>query len=136
MTAYAASKAAVVRLTETVAEEYAQHNIDVNAIAPGALNTRMLEEVLASGPEKVGENIFTQALRQKQEGGNSLNRAADLSVFLLSKASDRITGKLISAVWDPWESLPMRLASIQKNDVYTLRRIMPKDRGLEWADQR
>jgi len=36
-----------VRLTETLAEEVRPHNIQVNAVAPGAVNTRMLEEVLA-----------------------------------------------------------------------------------------
>ena len=50
LSAYAASKAAVVRLAETLAEEVRGAGIDVNAIAPGALNTRLLDEVLAAGP--------------------------------------------------------------------------------------
>jgi NAD(P)-dependent dehydrogenase (short-subunit alcohol dehydrogenase family) len=132
MSAYAASKAAVVRLTETLAVEYAAHNIDVNAIAPGALNTRILEEVLGAGPDKVGQAYYDRAVRQKEEGGASLSRAADLCVFLLSKQSDGITGRLISAVWDPWESLPERRERLIGTDVYTLRRIIPKDRGLDW----
>jgi len=132
MSAYAASKAAVVRLTETLAEEYAEHHIDVNAIAPGALNTRMLDEVLAAGPESIGETVYAQSLEQKQEGGASLNRAADLCVFLLSRNSDQITGKLFSAVWDPWEALAPRRAALLESDVYTLRRVMPRDRGLTW----
>jgi NAD(P)-dependent dehydrogenase (short-subunit alcohol dehydrogenase family) len=132
MSAYAASKAAVVRFTETLAEEYAEVGIDVNAVAPGALNTRMLDEVLAAGPESVGQAHYSRALRQKEEGGSSLTRAADLCVFLLSKQSDGITGKLISAVWDPWESLPQHREQLQKSDIYALRRIVPKDRGLDW----
>jgi len=132
MSAYAASKAAVVRLTETLAEEYAEYNIDVNAIAPGALNTRMLDEVLLAGPEKVGEGAYAQSLKQKQQGGAPLSRAAELCVFLLSHSSDRITGKLLSAVWDPWETLDARRAELQKSDVYTLRRVTPADRGLNW----
>src|SRR5262249_38321845 len=51
ISAYAASKAAVVRLTETLAEELKECHVDVNAIAPGALNTRLLDEVLAAGPD-------------------------------------------------------------------------------------
>ena len=51
ISAYAASKAAVVRFAETLALEVQDDGIDVNAIAPGALNTRMLDEVLAAGPE-------------------------------------------------------------------------------------
>jgi NAD(P)-dependent dehydrogenase (short-subunit alcohol dehydrogenase family) len=133
MSAYAASKAAVVRLTETLAEEYAEYNIDVNAVAPGALNTRMLDEVLLAGPEKVGEAAYTQSVKQKQQGGTSLKRAAELCVFLLSKSSDRISGKLLSAVWDPWETLAPRCVELQKSDVYTLRRVTPKDRGLDWG---
>ncbi|MES1194643.1 MAG: SDR family oxidoreductase, partial [Opitutus sp.] len=49
--AYAATKAAVVRLTETLAEEYRANRIDVNAVAPGALRTRLTQQVLAAGPD-------------------------------------------------------------------------------------
>jgi 3-oxoacyl-[acyl-carrier protein] reductase len=132
ISAYAASKAAVVRLTETIAEETRGAGIDVNAIAPGALNTRLLDEVLASGPERVGQAFYDRALRQKQEGGAPLERGASLCAFLLSAASDGITGRLISAVWDPWESLPARLQEFQGTDIYTLRRIVPEDRKLKW----
>jgi 3-oxoacyl-[acyl-carrier protein] reductase len=131
-TAYAASKAAVVRLTETLAEETRGAGIDVNAIAPGALNTRLLDEVLAAGPERVGRDAYDRAVRQKQEGGAPLHRAAELCTFLLSDASDGITGKLISAVWDPWETFAEKIDRLNRTDVYTLRRIVPKDRGLDW----
>jgi NAD(P)-dependent dehydrogenase (short-subunit alcohol dehydrogenase family) len=133
MSAYAASKAAIVRLTETLAEEYSEYNIDVNAIAPGALNTRMLDELLLAGPDKLGESAYAASQKQKRQGGESPDRAADLCVFLLSKRSDKITGKLLSAVWDPWDSLASRRADLSKSDVYTLRRITPKDRGLDWG---
>jgi len=132
MSAYAASKAAVVRFTETLAMEYVDHHIDVNALAPGALNTRMLAEVLEAGSEKVGQAYYDRSVRQREQGGASLARAADLCVFLLSKQSDGITGKLISAAWDPWESLPQRRDQLQQTDIYALRRIVPKDRGVDW----
>lgn len=74
MSAYAASKAAVVRFTETFAAECTGQNIDVNAVAPGALDTRMLEEVLVAGPEKVGSAHYDRAVRQKENGGASLDR--------------------------------------------------------------
>lgn len=135
LSAYAASKAAVVRFAETLAEEVREDHIDVNAIAPGALNTRMLDEVLAAGPERVGQAFYDRMLKQKAQGGTPLERGADLAVFLGSAASDGITGKLISAVWDPWETLPVHLSDLQQTDVYTLRRIAPKDRGLEWGDR-
>lgn len=131
--AYAASKAAVVRFAETLAEEVREACIDVNAIAPGALNTRLLEQVLAEGPERVGREFYDRALRQKREGGAPLERGADLAVFLASSSSDGITGRLISAIWDPWESLPQHRTDLARGDVYTLRRILPEDRGLPWG---
>ncbi|MBA3875270.1 MAG: SDR family oxidoreductase [Anaerolineae bacterium] len=132
--AYAASKAAVVRFSETIAEEVRPFHIDVNAVAPGALNTRLLDEVLDSGPDVVGENFYKRALEQKEQGGAPLERGADLCVFLASVASDGITGKLISAIWDPWEKLPEHQQQLQ-SDIYTLRRIIPKDRGQDWGER-
>ena len=130
--AYAASKAAVVRLTETLAEELRNFGIQVNAVAPGALNTRMLAEVLAAGPDVVGKETYREAIEQERSGGASLKQAADLCVYLASAQSDGITGKLISAVWDPWDRLHEFTAELEKSDVYTLRRIIPADRGFDW----
>jgi NAD(P)-dependent dehydrogenase (short-subunit alcohol dehydrogenase family) len=131
--AYAASKAAIVRFVETLAEEVHDDGIDVNAIAPGAVNTRLLEGVLAAGPDRVGEKMFARAIQQKEEGGAPADQAAALAVFLGSAASDGITGKLVSAVWDPWEQMRTHLADLDGSDVYTLRRIVPSDRGLTWG---
>ena len=133
ISAYAASKAAIVRFAETLAEEVRDDKIDVNAIAPGALNTRLLDEVLAGGPERVGHAFFERSLKQKEQGGAPLDRGASLAVFLGSATSDGITGKLLSAMWDSWETLPSHIADLRKTDVYTLRRIVPSDRGLSWG---
>lgn len=130
--AYAASKAAIVRLTENLAQELDGSGICVNAVAPGAVNTRMLEEILKAGPEKVGEAAYQRALDQQVRGGTPAERAAALCVMLLASDSDGITGRLISAVWDHWESLPERKEELTKSDIYTLRRIVPADRGLDW----
>lgn len=129
LTAYATAKAAVVRFAESIALELAPHKIDVNCIAPGALNTRMLEEVLAAGPDVVGQDFYDRSLKQKQSGGAGLDKGAALAVHLASAASDGLTGRLISALWDPWSALP----SIEGTDIYTLRRITPKDRGKDWG---
>jgi NAD(P)-dependent dehydrogenase (short-subunit alcohol dehydrogenase family) len=133
LSAYAASKAAVVRFAETLAEELREHRVDVNAIAPGPLNTRMLDEVLRAGPALVGEDFFKRALEQQRSGGIPPRQGAKLAVFLGSAASDGITGKLLSAVWDPWPELPERRADLD-SDVYTVRRIVPRDRGLDWGE--
>jgi NAD(P)-dependent dehydrogenase (short-subunit alcohol dehydrogenase family) len=127
--AYAASKAAVVRFAETLAEELLDSHIDVNAIAPGSLNTQLLDEVLAAGPERVGEDFYARSLRQKAEGGTALSIPAELVAFLASPASDGITGRLIAAVWDDWRRLPRQRERLAGSDVYTLRRILPEDRG-------
>jgi 3-oxoacyl-[acyl-carrier protein] reductase len=132
LSAYAASKVAIVRLTETLAEELRDRHIDVNAIAPGALNTRLLDEVLAAGPEKVGKDFYERALKQRDQGGVSLDKGAALAVFLASAASDGISGRLLSAVWDKWANLPEKRDELRKSDVYTLRRITPEERGMKW----
>ena len=133
LSAYAASKAAVVRFAETLAEELRGTGIDVNAIAPGALNTRLLDEVLEAGAERVGDSFYERALEQRSSGGTPLDLAARLAVFLGSAESDGITGKLISAPWDPWAELPSHADDLRSTDVYTLRRIVPADRGLSWG---
>lgn len=135
ISAYAASKAAVVRFAETLALETREFNIDVNSIAPGALNTRLLDEVLDAGPEKVGADFFARAQRQQAQGGTPLEVPAALAVFLASRDSDGITGKLISAAWDDWRAFPRHLEELNNSDVYTLRRIVAKDRGFGWGDK-
>lgn len=134
LSAYAASKAGVVRFAETLAEEVSDFNIDVNTIAPGALNTRLLDEVLAAGPDKIGAAFYQQSLKQKDNGGTPLNVGAALCTFLATAESDGITGRLLSAVWDPWASSPDKLKQLKNSDIYTLRRIVPKDRGQDWGD--
>jgi NAD(P)-dependent dehydrogenase (short-subunit alcohol dehydrogenase family) len=133
LSAYAASKAAVVRFGETLAGEVADAGIDVNAVAPGALNTRLLDEVLEAGPAAVGDAFYAQSMKQKQSGGTPLETGARLCAFLASPVSDGITGRLISAVWDPWADLPARREELAASDIYTLRRIVPEERGKDWG---
>jgi NAD(P)-dependent dehydrogenase (short-subunit alcohol dehydrogenase family) len=120
--AYSASKAAVVRLTETVAEEMRDSGIRINAIAPGAVNTRLLEEVLSAG-ERAGRDFYRKAVAQKTDGGTPPERAAELAVFLASPAAARITGRLLSAIWDDWRKLSAEPASLEGSALYTMRRI-------------
>ena len=135
ISAYAVSKAAIVRYAETLAEEVRGTGIDVNCIAPGALNTRMLDEILEAGPDKVGKVFYERSLQQKETGGAGLDKGAELALFLASSVSDGITGKLISAVWDDWEHWPEHLSELSNSDAYTLRRIAGRDRGYAWGDK-
>ncbi len=133
ISAYAASKAAVVRLMETLAEELRSHRVDVNAIAPGALATRLVDEVLAAGPAKVGAAFYEKNKQWKEKGATPLELGAGLAVYLASAESDGITGKLLSAQWDPWRTLHEHREELTKSDIYCLRRIVPEDRGKKWS---
>jgi 3-oxoacyl-[acyl-carrier protein] reductase len=120
-TAYAASKAATVRVTESLADELKGYNIQVNAIAPGGTYTRMTEEVLAAG-KAAGAKALAEATAIKSQAKEPVE-AAQLAVFLASDESGALSGRLISAAWDDWRSFPARLDSIISSDLYTLRRI-------------
>ena len=133
LSAYATAKAAVVRFAETLAHELMPYRIDVNCIAPGALNTRMLDEILTAGPDVVGQDFYDRSKKQKESGGVPLAKGAALAVHLASPASDGITGRLLSAVWDPWQDLATYKDALAGSDIYTLRRILPKDRGKDWG---
>lgn len=132
--AYATSKAGLVRFSETIAQELKSKNIRVNCIAPGAMKTAMLNEVL---DEKLaaGEREFFSAKKVFEGGGASMDRVADLALFLAGNSSSGITGKLISAIWDRWEQWPAHLNELSSSDAYTLRRITGRDRGLTWGDK-
>jgi 3-oxoacyl-[acyl-carrier protein] reductase len=136
ISAYATSKAAVVRLTETIAEECKEYSIEINAIAPGALNTRLLDEILEAGPDQVGRAFYEKAVKQKSDGGTPLDLGASLCVYLASSESNGITGKLISAPWDPWQNLAHYREDLKNSDIYTLRRIVEKDRGKNWETKK
>ena len=122
--AYGAAKTAIVRLVETVAIEEKHGLLDINAIAPGAINTRMTEQVIRLGPTVVGDDEYRMALKQRMTGGASLTKVFGLVDWLLSPNSDGISGRLISAQWDAWEDQEeFKLLAI--SDHYTLRRVIP-----------
>ena len=132
--AYATAKAGLVRFSETLAEELKPMGIRVNCIAPGAMRTSMLGEVLAQGVA-AGEREFIAATKVFQEGGTSMERVADLALFLANDSARAITGKLISLLWDKWEDWPQHIEQLLSSDVYTLRRITGRDRNMSWGDR-
>lgn len=131
-TPYAVAKIGIVRMVENLAHEWAGLPVDINALAPGAVNTRMTDEVIEAGPEVVGADEHRKTLEQKAAGGTPLPKVGAVVDFLLAPQSDGITGRLISGLWDPYQALPARREALQKSDVFTLRRILPEDRGLDW----
>jgi NAD(P)-dependent dehydrogenase (short-subunit alcohol dehydrogenase family) len=131
--AYGVAKTGVVRLVETIAEEERDQPLDINTIAPGAINTRLTEEVLNLGPDVVGKTEFAAAQKQKASGGGSLEKALGLVEWLISPASDGISGRLLAAPWDPWPTLGDHASTLAPSDAYTLRRIVPEERGLKFT---
>ncbi len=127
---YAVAKTGVVRATETLAREVEEYGIRVNAIAPGAMNTNMLEDILNAG-KNAGDEYY-KSREQKENGGASIENAAKCVAYLASERAAHITGRLVSAVWDGWENFEDHYPDIAKSDLYTLRRIIPKDRGYSW----
>jgi 3-oxoacyl-[acyl-carrier protein] reductase len=129
-TAYAAAKTALVRFTETLAIETARDGIRVNAVAPGAFASGMTK-VVHSSAENAGEAeaATAQKLLDSEDTANA-KKAAQLVVYLTIGEGRDVTGKLISAVWDPWGSFHRYPEVVAHEDVFTLRRILPEERNL------
>ena len=130
--AYGVAKSGVVRLIETLAEELCDQPIDLNSIAPGAIYTRLTDEVLALGPKVAGHAEYAAAQKQQTSGSDSLEKALSLVEWLLSTASDGISGRLLAAPWDHWSVLDQHRKLLAGSDIYTLRRILPEDRGMDF----
>ncbi len=134
LSAYAASKAGMVRFTETLAMELKEDRIDVNAVAPGVLATRIMDNFLEVS-DQLGKSYEAEAERQRRDSLPAFDLASRLCVYLASPESDGITGRLISAQWDPWESLHEHREDLDTTDIYTLRRIIPAERGKTWGER-
>jgi len=129
-TAYACSKVAVVRFTETIAQELAPE-VEVNCLAPGFVLTRIHNQTLEAG-ERAGKEFFEKTQGLVAEGGVPPTVAAEASAFLVSDAAKGITGKFVAAAYDNYREWPLHLAELRDGDLFTLRRILPRDRGLDW----
>lgn len=126
MSAYGSSKVAVIRLTEILSLELADKNVQVNALGPGSINTRMWEQI-RDGAEAVGDTeLFEFGQTVTSGGGAPIERAVELAVWLASDASGHLSGRLIHAVVDDFPNLTERITDIMDSDAYTLRRV-----GLE-----
>jgi NAD(P)-dependent dehydrogenase (short-subunit alcohol dehydrogenase family) len=121
-TAYSSSKAALVRFAESLAQELEGTNIQVNAVAPGPVKSRMWEELRAAG-DKGGTKALEELKQMDETGGVPPDLAAELAVFLASERSNRLTGRLISAVHDKWNEIETRIPQLISGDAWTLRRV-------------
>ncbi len=125
---YVTSKGAIWRLTETLGAELAPMKIFVNAVAPGAVNTRLLDELLEAGPERVGQEVYNRSIQQRESGGQSPEKAAELCLYLLSPKSAGLYGKTLSAIWDRYQEFEASpnsgLEHLSKSDLFTYRRVV------------
>jgi len=122
---YYTSKTAVVGFTENLAAELEGKNIQVNAIAPGAVASNLTLGLLNLPKEKVGEEMYEISQKLKDGESTSPELAADLIGFLVSPEADGVTGRLISAKWDDYQSLAGK--KIESGNLYRLRRINNND---------
>lgn len=116
---YSASKAAVVRFVESVAEEVRNHNVQINCFSPGVAYTSMTDEIIEAG-ERAGSNEIEEAEQIRLTGGEPADRQIQVALFLASERSNHLTGKLID-VTDDWKKLERENT---RPDAWTLRRHM------------
>lgn len=113
--AYAAAKTGVVRLVESMALE--ENGLDINAVAPGAIKTNIIDGPLKAGPKVIGEAEYNKALKQSQQGDDP-EHVLSLIEWLISEKSDGVSGRFISAIWDDWKNM----TSNCPENLYKLRR--------------
>ena len=134
MSSYAASKIASVRFIETLSLEYKGYGVTFNSVAPGMLKTKLLDQMLKAGPERIGTYLFDKANQKMTSDVDATKKVLDLISFLLSDRADSISGKMISAEWDNWAEWPNHAEELKASDIYTLRRITGRERNSSWGD--
>jgi NAD(P)-dependent dehydrogenase (short-subunit alcohol dehydrogenase family) len=130
--AYGCSKAAVVRLVETLSIELSPFGVEINCVAPGFVATRLHQETLSAGPETVGKEFFARTAEVIEKGGVSPDVGASCASYLVSDLAAGITGRFVAAPYDDYRAWPTHLDEIADSDFFTLRRIIPRDRGQDW----
>ncbi|MBS0625117.1 MAG: SDR family oxidoreductase [Verrucomicrobia bacterium] len=130
-TSYACSKAAIVRLCETAAQEMAPYNIEINCVGPGFVITRLHQKTLEAAAV-AGAEFVEKTKTEISRGGVPAEIGANAAAFLISDDAAGINGKFIAAPYDSWKDFPKRLKELKGSDLFTLRRIVPKDRGMSW----
>lgn len=124
LSAYAASKGAVVILTEVLAREFDGTGVRINALAPGMMNTGFMDPAVEAGPEKAGAELFERSRRiQLQDDAGALSQLAEWVHYLASDASSWLTGRLLSTRWDRIEELNALRDRLDLGSRWTLRRI-------------
>ncbi len=116
---YATAKTAIVRFVEAIAQEVADHNVQINSFDPGPTYTSMTDEVIRAG-DRLDSKVVAAAVEVRRTGGTSTEQQMKLAQFLASEASNHVTGRLIHVDDD----LKKLRNAVLKPDAYTLRRVM------------
>jgi NAD(P)-dependent dehydrogenase (short-subunit alcohol dehydrogenase family) len=124
-TAYDAAKVAIVNFTENLALELADTPVTVNAISPGSINTRMWEETRDLSLAIGDMATYERGVQVTSGQGASIERAAELAVFLGSDECGGLSGRLIRAFADRFEDFPSHVHEIMDSEAYLLRRVDP-----------
>lgn len=114
---HSATKTAIVRFAESLAEEVAEHNVQVNCLSPGETYTHMTDQVLAAG-DRAGWREIDAARQVRMTGGVPAEKQIELALFLASPQSNHITGRMIH-VADDWKKFKEKSITA---DLYRLRR--------------
>ena len=110
---YACSKAALLRLTDSLAAETTADGVCAFAISPGLVRTALTEHVLSTGP---GKRWFS---RMKSPTWVEPEQAARLVVLLASGKADALSGRYLR-ISDNMEDLVRRAEEIRTTDLYAL----------------
>jgi 3-oxoacyl-[acyl-carrier protein] reductase len=121
--AYAAAKAGLVRLTECIADEVRAHGISVTAVAPGAMPSRLLQEIVEAGPGLAGADEVANAERvlalDPREAEAAIKSVTDFCLYLAAAPRMEQSGRLVAPRCDDWSR------SASSSDLFKLRRIEP-----------
>jgi NAD(P)-dependent dehydrogenase (short-subunit alcohol dehydrogenase family) len=114
---HSATKTALVRFVESVAEEVADFNVQVNCLSPGETYTHMTDQVLTAG-DRAGWRELESARQVRMTGGVPAEKQIDLALFLASPQSNHVTGRMIH-IADDWKKLKEKAIT---PELYRLRR--------------
>lgn len=131
---YSISKTSLVRFVENCSKMADFGRISINAVAPGPMPSQMQEAILS---HKIleGTEEHIKIVSSTAQNLTGITRVLNLCSYLLSQSEPLVSGRLISAQWDNWEEWSKHPKELEASDVFTLRRIVGKDRGIDWGDK-